>query len=124
MGHNGYLKVSLYCDDGVKTPSLHVLVAKAFHPEGRGVVRHLDGDRLNCAADNLEWSTQAQNIADQAMHGTRTRWRDRKHLTVSEVRLIRSLRASGETIVGIARKVGCSWQTVSRITRGLSWVGV
>jgi hypothetical protein len=45
----------------------HRLICEAFHgpaPEGRNVVRHLDGDRLNNRPENLAWGTYAENSAD------------------------------------------------------------
>ena len=39
------------------TKRVHTLVAQAFvpNPEGLIYVRHKDGDRMNCRADNLVW---------------------------------------------------------------------
>lgn len=55
-----------------KTKLVHRLVAEAFIgpcPEGQ-VVRHKDGHRDNCGADNLEYGTRAQNMEDAKAHGT------------------------------------------------------
>lgn len=43
--------------------TVHRLVASAFVPkvEGRNVVNHLDCDKLNNNADNLEWTTVKEN---------------------------------------------------------------
>lgn len=56
---NGHCKISMY-DSGNRlvTRSVAVLVADAFlpRPEPRfNTVIHLDGDLLNCRADNLMW---------------------------------------------------------------------
>jgi len=42
---------------------VHRVVAEAFcpHPEGFDVVNHLDNNKLNNRADNLEWTTQLAN---------------------------------------------------------------
>lgn len=68
-----YRRVTLYDDQGRKKNELvHVLVATAFHgppPSADSVVRHLDGDSLNCDADNLAWGTVAENVADRQAHG-------------------------------------------------------
>lgn len=42
----------------------HRLVATLFcpQPEGMKVVHHKDGDKRNNAADNLEWTTQSENL--------------------------------------------------------------
>lgn len=43
---------------------VHRIVAEAFcsHPEGYDVVNHLDNDKRNNRADNLEWTTQFGNV--------------------------------------------------------------
>lgn len=60
------MTVILHREDGArKNMKVHRLVALAFipNPENKKTVNHKDGNRLNNAADNLEWSTQEeQNI--------------------------------------------------------------
>ena len=60
----GYIKVELCKDGKSKLYSLHRLVLIAFvgYVEGKDQVRHIDGDKSNCELDNLEWSTQAENM--------------------------------------------------------------
>ena len=47
-----------------KTFKLHRLVAKEFvdNPNGYLEVNHIDGDKLNNKAENLEWCTRQQNV--------------------------------------------------------------
>ena len=61
---NGYLKVGLANGDGShKQELLHILVAKHFlpNPYGHPQVNHDDGDKSNCAVENLEWCTARFN---------------------------------------------------------------
>jgi hypothetical protein len=64
IGTTGYWEIAL-CKNAVKkTQSVHVLVAQAFVP-GLQVgyeVDHLDGNRLNACASNLEWCDRRTNI--------------------------------------------------------------
>lgn len=50
---------------------VHILVAIAFipNPNGKKEVNHLDFDRKNPAASNLEWVTHAENIAYSSSAG-------------------------------------------------------
>ncbi|SHJ58468.1 NUMOD4 motif-containing protein [Nocardiopsis flavescens] len=71
-GTTGYPHVTLWRDGRCHRPKVHRLVALAFigpRPDGQQV-RHLDGDRLNNAADNLAYGTPSQNVRDSVRHGT------------------------------------------------------
>lgn len=69
---HGYLAVCLYGKGGnkrgFKQVSVHTLVAKAFvdNPSGYTEVNHIDEDKLNNCASNLEWISRVGNIR----HGT------------------------------------------------------
>lgn len=57
------MMVTLYRDASIiKNMKVHRLVALAFipNPENKKTVNHKDGNRLNNAADNLEWATQEE----------------------------------------------------------------
>lgn len=56
----GYLRITL----GGKSVPVHRLVAIAFIPNPRKCVEinHLDGNRGNNSADNLEWCTRSENM--------------------------------------------------------------
>lgn len=67
-GGNGYLTVKLRVNGRRIGYKVHVLVAQKFlgpKPFDDAVVRHMDGDQTNCAASNLRYGTQKENIADK-----------------------------------------------------------
>jgi hypothetical protein len=64
FNNNGYLATSL--KSGMVKPSrqrVHRIVASAFCVKGDGkeYVNHIDGDKRNNRADNLEWVTNSEN---------------------------------------------------------------
>ena len=68
--HNGYVYVQLWNDAKYKNIRLHKLVAENFliKSEGKTQINHIDGNKQNNKADNLEWCTASENI----IHAYRT----------------------------------------------------
>lgn len=66
----GYSQVVLFRDGAWKTHRLNVLIAKMFvpNPQGKPFVNHIDGNKENNSAENLEWVTGSENI----LHAYRT----------------------------------------------------
>lgn len=64
MHRTGYWSVNLCNLDGSNKPTrVHRLICATFHdnPENKPQVNHLDGNKLNNAAWNVEWSTCKEN---------------------------------------------------------------
>lgn len=62
--HKGYLLVVLYDYSGkAKTIKVHRLVCEAFHknPDNKPCVNHIDENKANNKASNLEWCTVKEN---------------------------------------------------------------
>lgn len=74
MSSSGYYHVGLSKNGKKIMWSTHVLVASAFipNPENKPSVNHIDGNRLNNTAENLEWATYKEN----QQHAIRTGLRD------------------------------------------------
>ena len=103
------------------TPTIHRLVAEAFVPgrEPGLEVAHSDGDKQNCRADNLRWTTRKDNHADKRKHGT---WG--RKLTEGQVREVREMYAQGDlTQNEIGTRFGITQATVSKLIRGDRWKG-
>ncbi|MCT3083919.1 endonuclease [Lactococcus lactis] len=64
-----YLMIGLSKDGKQKKIKVHRLVAKAFviNSDNKPEVNHIDENKLNNRADNLEWVTHYENC----IHGTR-----------------------------------------------------
>ena len=59
----GYVKVRVSLIFGTRWFSLHRIVAAYFceNPDNKGQVNHIDGNKENNAASNLEWVTNIEN---------------------------------------------------------------
>ncbi len=71
----GYLHIPLYTNRVGKFVSVHRLVAFAFvdgYFEG-AVVNHIDGNKQNNVASNLEWITNGDNVRHAVALGLRSR---------------------------------------------------
>ena len=67
--HNGYLRVGLHVDGKRKMLRVHRLVCEAFHenPDNKSEVNHVNENKTDNRACNLEWSTRTENCN----HGSR-----------------------------------------------------
>lgn len=61
---NGYVYVALYKDGNMRNIRLHRLVAEAFVEKikNKNQINHIDGNKQNNRADNLEWYTSQENM--------------------------------------------------------------
>lgn len=59
----GYLRLRVTIHREKRAYKVHRLVANAFvpNPEGKPQVNHIDGNKTNNRADNLEWVTNLEN---------------------------------------------------------------
>lgn len=61
----GYYRTPLYSDGGVKkNHTIHRLVAEAFvpNPDFKQQVNHINGNRTDNRAENLEWVSSSENV--------------------------------------------------------------
>lgn len=117
MDRGGYLIVDL-CDGGKrKRFKVHRLVCQAFHdnPENKPCVNHIDENKTNNAASNLEWSTAKENCN----HGTRNE-RSAKALSksVGQYTLHGELIKIWPSTMEVKRQAGFSYSHVSEVANG------
>lgn len=113
----GYRRVSLSKDGKVTRRFIHQLVAEHYvdNPDNLPYVNHIDGDRENNFANNLEWVTPKQNVDDGWRRGRRNpnRYSDTMELAVM------ALVDSGMQQKLIAEQFGIHRDTVRMITQRL-----
>lgn len=114
--------MNLYLDGRARKLTVHGLVAEAFiGPRPIGVqVNHIDGDRTNNSATNLEYCTDSENkrhavsIGLGAVGGRNAATK----LTDDEVRAVRAACGDGMSQRDVAQRFGVSQGHVSDIVRG------
>jgi hypothetical protein len=105
-------------------PYVHVLVAEAFicpRPKGKEV-NHIDGNRWNPRASNLEWVTRAENVAHMQRIGN-ARYavgEAASHAKLTETQ-VREIRAADGTLRAIAQRFGVHHTTVLSIRTRECW---
>jgi hypothetical protein len=123
----GYLRVALYGGGRKQCCHVHSLVARAFIGECPPdmTVDHLDGDKLNNHATNLEYVTRSENVRRAHASGAYARGECRTgaKLDARKVREIRGLFPT-HTNSQIARLYGVSHAAIRHIRIGRTWTHV
>lgn len=124
---NRYVKVHI----GNRFYPLHRLVAKAFldNPDNKEQVNHIDGNRYNNSASNLEWCSSRENIKHayksglKSNHGMKNPFRK---LTEEDVIKIWKLKDTSLTARQIRDrlKLSVSIDAVKLIRQGKNWSSV
>jgi hypothetical protein len=120
----GYFRVGLSLrGDGIpRSASVHRLVALAFieNPQGKPCVNHIDGNKQNNHASNLEWVTVGENWR----HAIRTGLADPRRRTKigPKARMeIKALAAQGMNTRDIAVRFGVGKACINRFLAGATF---
>lgn len=115
----GYLCVPLHDCGKQKMKLIHRLVAEAFveNPHNHEYVNHIDGNKYNNVASNLEWCDCKHNMAHASKLGLLEQGSERYNskLTEAEAQEIRESKDKG---VSLAKKYRVSTALISRIRNG------
>lgn len=125
--NKGYLYLPLSVD-GVKVKWLvHRLVALAFvpNPEGKPFINHIDNNRKNNNASNLEWCTQKENMKHCSSQG-RVKFPSLKGENnpiskLSYEQVIEIKKSKGVNQRELAKKYCVSQTVIHNIQSGKSW---
>lgn len=123
---NGYPTVAVQINGRRKKFSLHYLVARAFVPGyAPGLcVNHIDGNKVNNNAANLEWVTLAQNTRhawETGLVDVRGDKSPARKLHSGQVRIIRRLLKMGATCGQLATLCNVDTSTIVLIKKGKRW---
>lgn len=113
----GYLLVTLYAGGKRKKLKVHRLVCQAFHdnPGNKPCVNHIDENKTNNAASNLEWCTYEENIN----HGTRNaRSAETKSKPVAQYALDGELIKVWVSAREAQKQAGFSYKHISNVATG------
>ena len=103
---------------------LHRIVGTCFtvNPHGYPEINHMDGDKDNNRAENLEWCTRSQNNKHAYLSGLQYRYHRRTRvLTTIQAGQIKELLRAGNSIYSIAQKFNCKSGTVCGIKAGKTY---
>jgi NUMOD4 motif/HNH endonuclease len=119
---NGYLQVAVRTPGKRKWFLVHRLVAQAFIPnlEGLPQVNHIDANKQNNNASNLEWTNAAENQNHAVKFGLTSNEEDHYKAKLTREQVLEIREMSGLHI-DIAEKFGVNRSTVTCIKAKKTW---
>ena len=117
MDKGGYLRIDLCASGKSRMFSVHRLVCQAFHdnPENKLDVNHINENKTDNRACNLEWSTRKKNCN----HGTRNvRMAETKSKQVGQYTLNGELIKVWSSATEAERRAGFDHSAISKVAIG------
>jgi hypothetical protein len=123
---DGYEVVTFQFKQKKKRFRVHRLVAQSFipNPDNKTMINHIDGDKLNNRADNLEWCTHVENMEHAKKHNLVAFGEDvaSAKLKNNDIEAIFSLNFFGIPSTDIAKTFKVSITVIRGILSGKQWV--
>ena len=122
----GYPEVR-FRKEGTHTKLVHRLVAKAFIPnhDNKSQVNHIDGNKLNNRADNLEWVNNSENQLHAYKLGLQPSRagenNSKAKITNKDVTLLKELYNYGKSVVEVSNIMNVSLDSTRQIIYGRTW---
>lgn len=125
LNERGYRRISIRIDDKQYQRFLHHLVAEAFigpRPEWT-VLNHIDGDKGNNSAWNLEYISPKQNVEHATALGLYPKGEDNPYSRLTESQVVKILRIlkGPHNKSEMSRQFRITRQTIRLIERGKRW---
>lgn len=119
----GYHRVTLFKENVRTRYMVHRLVAMVYVPNpcNKPEVNHIDGDKDNNDASNLEWVTSSENQIHAFSTGLQKGKPTNYKLTEIEVEEIKRRLSKGERGCDLSKIYGVSQQAISNIKTGSRW---
>lgn len=121
-GNDDYVRVTLFGEGMKKTTYVHILVAKAFvdgYQDGFEV-NHINGDKTDNRAENLEWVSHRDNQIHARDKLGRFRG-PRKSMRLLADEDVRAIRQSTSTQRDLAKRYGVSQVAICYIRNGRTY---
>lgn len=130
---SGYDRVGMVIDGERRDYFVHRVIAELFcdKPDGCNIVDHIDGNKQNNTAENLEWVTSGENNKRAYAKGLKkpTVLSGEKHpmakLSRDDVIYIRTHYVKGDSEFGqcgLARRFGVKQATIYEIVNNRIWI--
>lgn len=120
----GYKRVSIINKNGVRKHVLvHRLIAMAFvpNPNNEEQVNHLDEDKTNNHADNLEWCSRKRNVNYGTAQQRRSEKRKKKVLNLDTGEVFSSISEAEKTINSGYTHISQACKNSNRTCGGYHW---
>jgi len=117
---SGYYHVS-YLNKKITVARLVCAKFNGFPSDATLQVNHVDGNPANNNADNLEWVTSSGNQKHRYLVLGKRGVKGRAKLSLTDIKMIRELKALGETHSQLCKKFSVSKSTISYIVNNRTW---